>query len=117
MSEFHILIGDRRYSITASTPEEKDEFIRELYKVLSAQYLPVQMPDFCNLSIPIDNRDMFILPIETTDEDNTDLIHDYQPVSGKEEADFRRLLAKAELTIGEADKFAEVRYLLLRCLT
>lgn len=107
LSEFHILIGDRRYSITASTPEEKDEFIRELYK-LSAQYLPVQMPDFCNLSIPIDNRDMFILPIETTDEDNTDLIHDYQPVSGKEEADFRRLLAKAELTIGEADKFAEV---------
>ncbi|PIO72974.1 hypothetical protein TELCIR_05072 [Teladorsagia circumcincta] len=31
----------------------------------------------------------------------------FQPVSAKEEADFRRLLAKAELTIGEADKFAE----------
>ncbi|KAK6061299.1 exocyst complex component 1 family protein [Cooperia oncophora] len=107
LSEFHITIGDRRYSITASTPEEKDEFIRELYK-LSAQYLPVQMPDFCNVSIPIDNREMSILPIETTDEDTTDFIHDYQPVSAKEEADFRRLLAKAELTIGEADKFAEV---------
>ncbi|KAK5965150.1 Exocyst complex component 1 [Trichostrongylus colubriformis] len=87
LSEFHIVIGDRRYSITASTPEEKDEFIRELYK-LSAQYLPVQMPDFY--------------------EDSTDFIHDYQPVSAKEEADFRRLLARAELTIGEADKFAEV---------
>ncbi|VDO57788.1 unnamed protein product [Haemonchus placei] len=107
LSEFHIVIGDRRYSITASTPEEKDEFIRELYK-LSAQYLPVQMPDFCNVSIPVDNREMSILPIETADEDNSDFIHDYQPVSAKEEADFRRLLAKAELTIGEADKFAEV---------
>ncbi|VDL71679.1 unnamed protein product [Nippostrongylus brasiliensis] len=107
LSEFHIVIADRRYSITASTPEEKDEFIRELYK-LSAQYLPVQMPDFCNVSIPVDNREMSILPIETTDEDNSDMIHDYQPVSAKEEADFRRLLAKAELTIGQADKFAEV---------
>ncbi|ETN84038.1 hypothetical protein NECAME_07065 [Necator americanus] len=107
LPDFHITIGDHRYSITASTPEEKDEFIRELYK-LSAQYLPVQMPDFCNVSIPIDNREISILPIETNDEDSGDVIHDYQPVSAKEEADFRRLLMKAELTIGEADKFSEV---------
>ncbi|RCN28111.1 hypothetical protein ANCCAN_26150 [Ancylostoma caninum] len=107
LPDFHITIGDHRFSITASTPEEKDEFIRELYK-LSAQYLPVQMPDFCNVSIPIDNREISILPIETADEDNGDIIHDYQPVSAKEEADFRRLLLKAELTIGEADRFSEV---------
>ncbi|VDM74948.1 unnamed protein product [Strongylus vulgaris] len=112
LPDFHITIGDHRYSITASTPEEKDEFIRELYK-LSAQYLPVQMPDFCNVSIPVDNREISILPIETADEDNGDMIHDYQkpvllqPVSAKEEADFRRLLMKAELTIGEADRFSE----------
>ncbi|KAJ1353738.1 GTP-Rho binding exocyst subunit [Parelaphostrongylus tenuis] len=107
LSEFHIVIGERRYSITASNPEEKDEFIRELYK-LSAQYFPVQMPDFCNVSIPVDNREMSILPIEITDDGNTDFVHDYQPISAKEEADFRRLLAKGELTIGEADKFAEI---------
>ncbi|EPB80848.1 hypothetical protein ANCCEY_00050 [Ancylostoma ceylanicum] len=110
LPDFYITIGDHRYSITTSTPEEKDEFIRELYKrlQLSAQYLPVQMPDFCNVSIPIDNREISILPIETADEDNGDIIHDYQPVSAKEEADFRRLLLKAELTIGEADRFSEV---------
>ncbi|VDM58599.1 unnamed protein product [Angiostrongylus costaricensis] len=107
LSEFQIVIADRRYSITASNPEEKDEFIRELYK-LSAQYLPVQMPDFCNVSIPVDNREISILPIEAVDESNTNFVHDYQPISAKEEADFRRLLAKGELTIGEADKFAEI---------
>ncbi|KJH44984.1 exocyst complex component 1 family protein [Dictyocaulus viviparus] len=107
LPEFYIVIGDRRYSITASSPEEKDEFIRELYK-LSAQYHPVQMPDFCNVSIPVENREVLILPIEAADEGNTDFVHDYQPISVKEEADFRRLLAKAELTIGEADKFAEI---------
>lgn len=32
----------------------------------------------------------------------------FQPISAKEEADFRRLLARANLTIGEADKFADV---------
>lgn len=32
----------------------------------------------------------------------------FQPISVKEEADFRRLLARANLTIGEADKFATV---------
>lgn len=32
----------------------------------------------------------------------------FQPISAKEEADFRRLLAQTNLTIGEADKFATV---------
>ena len=31
-----------------------------------------------------------------------------QPISAKEEADFRKLLARAEISIGDADKFAEV---------
>ncbi|KAK0397356.1 hypothetical protein QR680_002096 [Steinernema hermaphroditum] len=38
----------------------------------------------------------------------TDHIVDYQPISSKEEADFRRLLAKSELKIGEAEKYAKV---------
>jgi hypothetical protein len=36
---------------------------------------------------------------------NGDNLADYQPISAKEEADFRRLLAHCNLTIGEADQF------------
>lgn len=32
----------------------------------------------------------------------------FQPISAKEEADFRRLLARANLTIGDAEKFASI---------
>uniref|UniRef100_A0A1I7WXN3 Sec3-PIP2_bind domain-containing protein n=1 Tax=Heterorhabditis bacteriophora TaxID=37862 RepID=A0A1I7WXN3_HETBA len=106
LPDFHISIGDRRFSITTGSAEEKDEFIRELYK-LSAQYLPVQMPDFCNVSIPVDQRELTTLPIENTDDVAPDLQQEYQPISAKEEADFRRLLSKAELGICEASKFSE----------
>ena len=36
-----------------------------------------------------------------------DSLADYQPVSTKEEADFRRLLARCNLTIGQTDTFAD----------
>ncbi|CAI5454116.1 unnamed protein product [Caenorhabditis angaria] len=104
--EFHITIGDRQYVILANSADEKDDFIRELYK-LSSQYLPIQMPDFCNVSIPLVESETSIIPIELPDGDIA-MQSDYQPITTKEDMDFRKLLGRADLTIGEAHKFAEM---------
>ncbi|CAP32761.2 Protein CBR-SEC-3 [Caenorhabditis briggsae] len=104
--EFHITIGDRQYVILAGSANEKDDFIRELYK-LSCQYLPVQMPDFCNFSLPQLEAEASIIPIELPEHDIA-MASDYQPVSAKEDADFRKLIERANLTIGDAHAFAEM---------
>ncbi|CAD6187358.1 unnamed protein product [Caenorhabditis auriculariae] len=105
-TELHITIGDRRFVIISGSTEEKEEFIRELYK-LSAQYLPVQMPDFCNVSIPMMENDAMIIPVELPPDAGDDQ-NDYQPITAREEADFRKLLGKANLSMGQMNIFAEM---------
>uniref|UniRef100_A0A0N5AIT6 Sec3-PIP2_bind domain-containing protein n=1 Tax=Syphacia muris TaxID=451379 RepID=A0A0N5AIT6_9BILA len=109
ISEFDITVGDRCYKLCASSAEEKDTFIKQLYKaiVFASKYLPVQKPDFVNVPIPVDTPNAAII-IQQTEATAEDSLADYQPISLKEEADFRRLLAQANLSIGDADKFATI---------
>lgn len=106
MPDFDLVVGDRVHRLCASTADEKDAFIKQLFKFAS-KYLPVQKPDFVNVPIPVDTP-RTVIPAEQSDDVAEDNLADYQPISAKEEADFRRLLARANLTIGEADKFASV---------
>ncbi|VDO36843.1 unnamed protein product [Onchocerca flexuosa] len=108
--EFELVVEDRLFRLCASTTEEKDAFIKQLYKFAN-KYLPVQKPDFVNVPIPVETPHTTVTA-EQVDDDTDEGLIDYQmtfqPISVKEEADFRRLLARANLTIGEADKFATV---------
>lgn len=104
--DFELIIGDRLFRLCASTADEKDSFIKQLYKFAN-KYLPVQKPDFVNVSIPVETPHAAVVA-EHADNESDEGLADYQPISIKEEADFRRLLARANLTIGEADKFATV---------
>lgn len=104
--EFELVVGDRPIRLCASTAEEKDAFIKQLYK-FAIKYLPVQKPDFVNVPIPVETPQTAVIA-DHVDDDSDDGLADYQPISAKEEADFRRLLTRANLTIGEADKFADV---------
>lgn len=106
LPEFDMVVGDHVYNLCASTADEKDAFIKQLYKFAS-KYLPVQKPDFVNVPIPVDTP-RAIIAVEHGDDVAEDNLADYQPISAKEEADFRRLFSKANLTIGEADKFATI---------
>ncbi|VDN90912.1 unnamed protein product [Brugia pahangi] len=104
--EFDLVVDDRLFRFCASTTEEKDSFIKQLYKFAN-KYLPVQKPDFVNIPIPVETPYIAVIA-EHVDGDTDEGLVDYQPISAKEEVDFRRLLARANLTIGEADKFAAV---------
>ncbi|VDK45989.1 unnamed protein product [Anisakis simplex] len=106
LPQFDLSIGDHVYKLCASTSDEKDAFIKQLYKFAS-KYLPVQKPDFVNVPIPVDTPNA-VVAVEQMEDGSEENFADYQPISAKEEADFRRLLARAQLTIGEADKFAAV---------
>uniref|UniRef100_A0A914ZGK6 Exocyst complex component Sec3 PIP2-binding N-terminal domain-containing protein n=1 Tax=Parascaris univalens TaxID=6257 RepID=A0A914ZGK6_PARUN len=106
LPQFDLAIGDHVYKLCASTPDEKDAFIKQLYKFAS-KYLPVQKPDFVNVPIPVDTPHA-VVAVEQVEDGPEENFADYQPISAKEEADFRRLLARAQLTIGEADKFATI---------
>ncbi|VDN07869.1 unnamed protein product [Thelazia callipaeda] len=105
-AEFELVVGDRLFKLCASTAEDKDSFIKQLYKFAN-KYLPVQKPDFVNVPIPVETP-YTAITVEHIDDDADEGLVDYQPISAKEEADFRRLLDRANLTIGEADKFAAV---------
>uniref|UniRef100_A0AAF5PH64 Sec3-PIP2_bind domain-containing protein n=2 Tax=Wuchereria bancrofti TaxID=6293 RepID=A0AAF5PH64_WUCBA len=104
--EFDLVVDDRLFRFCASTTEEKDSFIKQLYKFAN-KYLPIQKPDFVNIPIPVETPHIAVVA-EHVDGDTDEGLVDYQPISAKEEVDFRRLLARANLTIGEADKFATV---------
>ncbi len=82
---------------------------------LAKNYLPIQQPDFINLSLPVE----VLVPQQPpgingvdgssgggTDGADQDNIADYQPISAKEETDFRSLLSKFNLKVGEAKRFA-----------
>ncbi|MFH4983776.1 hypothetical protein AB6A40_010485 [Gnathostoma spinigerum] len=104
LPEFDLHIGDHSFKLCASAAEEKDAFIRHLFKFAS-KYLPVQKPDFVNVPIPVDVSSTVVATEPSVDVQEENFAQ-YQPVSAKEEADFRRMLTFFNLSIGEADKFA-----------
>ena len=81
---------------------------------LSNSYLPVQKPEFINVSLPIDAMMISTKSLASQSSADADSKNataeteqqNYQPISAKEEADFRRLLQKAELQIGQARQFS-----------
>ncbi|KAI1710586.1 exocyst complex component sec3 domain-containing protein [Ditylenchus destructor] len=112
--EFNITVAEKQFQLSAGSQDEKEIFIRQLYK-LANSYLPVQKPDFINLSLPVET---FVAPSVTSSlgqngregdaNGNGADLADYQPITAKEEADFRRLLAKSNLEVGKARQFATV---------
>ncbi|CAB3399649.1 unnamed protein product [Caenorhabditis bovis] len=104
--EFHVTIGDHQYIMIAGSIEEKEEFIRELFK-LAFQYIPLQMPYFCNVSLPVVENESSIIPVELPENDKG-IQSDYQPITAKEDADFRKLLQKANLTLADAHIFSDM---------
>ncbi|GMT35969.1 hypothetical protein PFISCL1PPCAC_27266, partial [Pristionchus fissidentatus] len=105
MPDFSITLSDRTFRLTASTCEEKDSFIRQLYKMAS-KFFPFAMPDFMNVPIPVDEP-AIIVPVPNQEEEEAQAIEEYQPISAKEELDFRRLLASTELKLDQADLFVK----------
>lgn len=65
--------------------------------------MPVHKPEFVNIQLPVD-----LVPISQISEHSEAVITENLPISAKEEADFRNLLSKANLTIGDAKKFANL---------
>lgn len=109
-SEFILMVYDRQFHLQCENAEAKEFFIKQLYK-LSEKYLPIQKPDFVNISLPVDEL-IFNPQCSNSFEPNyaeaEEMTNDYKPISAKEEEDFHRLLAMTELTIGQAKQFAAV---------
>ncbi len=72
--EFHLVLDDKTYIWFATVPEEKEAFIRQLWKVCSsvtsvfvqlstlqasARYLVNQKPEFVNIAIPVEHLGLF----------------------------------------------------------
>uniref|UniRef100_A0A914MHC0 Exocyst complex component Sec3 PIP2-binding N-terminal domain-containing protein n=1 Tax=Meloidogyne incognita TaxID=6306 RepID=A0A914MHC0_MELIC len=110
LPDFNLTIKGQLYQLYSNTSEEKEFFIRQLFKFSNAN-LPIQKPEFVNVSLPVDT-----LPSKngSVNEENFDgdsktaaeLDTNYQPISLKEENDFRHLLEKANLQIGQARQFS-----------
>uniref|UniRef100_A0A914PLF8 Exocyst complex component Sec3 C-terminal domain-containing protein n=1 Tax=Panagrolaimus davidi TaxID=227884 RepID=A0A914PLF8_9BILA len=98
--EFTMTIMDQNFTLSTSTYEEKEKFIRQLYKFAN-QYLPVHKPEFVNIQLPVE-----VVPVNQAPEQNEAVLAENLPLSAKEEADFYNLLSKSNLTIGEAKKFS-----------
>uniref|UniRef100_A0A183BTI0 Sec3-PIP2_bind domain-containing protein n=1 Tax=Globodera pallida TaxID=36090 RepID=A0A183BTI0_GLOPA len=110
VTELILTIRNNVYHLDSNTHEEKEFLIRQIFK-LSNAYLPVQKPEFINVSLPVDT----MLPKGANSHDsgeveskNIEMDSNYQPITQKEEADFRRLLSKSNLHIGQAKQFAAV---------
>ncbi|VDP08342.1 unnamed protein product [Soboliphyme baturini] len=81
--EFHFTV-DKLYRWLADSANLKDPFIRQMWKVNSVIWRNLHL----------------MLEPEAADE--------YQPISDKEEADFRLLISKFNLKITDAEKFTEL---------
>uniref|UniRef100_A0A915P335 Exocyst complex component Sec3 PIP2-binding N-terminal domain-containing protein n=1 Tax=Meloidogyne floridensis TaxID=298350 RepID=A0A915P335_9BILA len=110
LPDFNLTIKGQLYQLYSNTSEEKEFFIRQLFKFSNAN-LPIQKPEFVNVSLPVDtlpskngslNEENFDGDSKTAAELDTN----YQPISLKEENDFRHLLEKANLQIGQARQFS-----------
>jgi hypothetical protein len=73
--EFHLVLDDKTYIWFATVPEEKEVFIRQMWKVCesvnvlahvsalqaSARYLVNQKPEFVNIAIPVEHLGLFLI--------------------------------------------------------
>uniref|UniRef100_A0A7I4KG83 BMA-SEC-3 n=1 Tax=Brugia malayi TaxID=6279 RepID=A0A7I4KG83_BRUMA len=59
-AEFDLVVDDRLFRFCAFTTEEKDSFIKQLYKFAN-KYLPVQKPDFVNIPIPVETPHIAVI--------------------------------------------------------
>ncbi|KAI6181480.1 Sec3-PIP2-bind domain-containing protein [Aphelenchoides besseyi] len=105
---FHIYLGDKRHILNASSVEEKEAFVQELY-LLAEKYLPIQKPEFVNISLPHANAPISSKLLAINAEDETERLadEDYQPISAKEESDFLQMLSEFNLNISQATAFHE----------
>ncbi|KAI6221221.1 Exocyst complex component 1 [Aphelenchoides besseyi] len=105
---FHIYLGDKQHILNASSVAEKEAFVQELY-LLAEKYLPIQKPEFVNISLPQSNAPIFSKLLAIGAEDETERLtdEDYQPISAKEESDFLQMLSEFDLNISQATSFHE----------
>uniref|UniRef100_A0A915L501 Exocyst complex component Sec3 PIP2-binding N-terminal domain-containing protein n=1 Tax=Romanomermis culicivorax TaxID=13658 RepID=A0A915L501_ROMCU len=102
------LTTDKVYKYLVTNPSEKDPFIKQVWKLCN-RYLPAQKPDFINISLPVEELEYANVSMTTSVADG--ISHqepepdDYQPISAKEEEDFRHLLQKCNMSIGQAERF------------
>ncbi|CAI4225600.1 unnamed protein product [Auanema sp. JU1783] len=59
LPDFVITFNERTFSLVAASVEEKEEFIKELYRI-SSHYLPVQMPDFSDFRVLLDKHNLTV---------------------------------------------------------
>ncbi|KAF7634516.1 Sec3-PIP2_bind domain-containing protein [Meloidogyne graminicola] len=107
LPDFNLTIKGQLYQLYSNSSDEKEFFIRQLFKFSNAN-LPIQKPEFVNISLPVDS-----LPLQNkketfddSDSKTAELDTNYQPITLKEETDFRNLLEKANLQIGQARQFS-----------
>lgn len=67
--------------------------------------MPVQKPEFVNISIPV--VDATPKTVDFSDDRHNTPDDDYQPITTREEADFVRMLKEFELGISQASLFHE----------
>jgi hypothetical protein len=72
---------------------------------LAEKYLPVQKPEFVNISIPV--ADLAPKNPDFVDDRHVAADDDYQPITMREEVDFVRMLNEFSLGISEAARFHE----------
>jgi hypothetical protein len=72
---------------------------------LAEKYLPVQKPEFVNISIPV--VDATPKYSELIEDQHNAVEEDYQPITAREEADFMKMLGEFNLGISDATRFHE----------
>ncbi|CAJ0574894.1 unnamed protein product, partial [Mesorhabditis spiculigera] len=102
--DFIIQHNEKAFRMSASTVEEKDSFVLQLQK-LCRKYVPFQMPEFVNVPLFIEENAADMELPEDIQDAHEDHFNEYQPISAKEEADFRKLLAACNFKIDETDLF------------
>uniref|UniRef100_A0A7E4V4J2 Sec3-PIP2_bind domain-containing protein n=1 Tax=Panagrellus redivivus TaxID=6233 RepID=A0A7E4V4J2_PANRE len=102
LPEFKMTVLEQVFTLATSTYDEKEKFIRQLYK-FAHQYLPVHKPEFINIQLPVE-----VVPASQVSGPSEAVITENLPITTKEETDFRNLLKKSDLTVGDAKRFAGV---------
>uniref|UniRef100_A0A5S6QNJ8 Sec3-PIP2_bind domain-containing protein n=1 Tax=Trichuris muris TaxID=70415 RepID=A0A5S6QNJ8_TRIMR len=106
MADLEITI-DSVYRWEVCKVSEKESFIRQLWKVCH-RYLLSQRPEFVNISIPVDEIESGRLKENSSlaaTSSNIDSVDDFHSISAAEEADFRALLAKYNMSIADSQQF------------
>uniref|UniRef100_A0AC35UGF2 Sec3-PIP2_bind domain-containing protein n=1 Tax=Rhabditophanes sp. KR3021 TaxID=114890 RepID=A0AC35UGF2_9BILA len=104
-TDFEMNILDKHFKLSCATYDDKENFIKQMFKMVNL-YLPVQKPDFINVSLPVDEPIGPMVLNDLNDSIVKENFGDYQPISAKEESDFRKMLDSYQLTIGDAELFS-----------